>query len=224
MSSYNAEIPNLAGILRVTDEQQIDFDSVSALVPRAKDGDEEAFNSLLAQLQGYLSMLTRQRLNPDVIAKEGNSDIVQMTLLQAIESFDSFHGNTAGEFNNWIKTILDNNVKQVHRKYGAEKRSLAREQPLGESVAGNLRDAQRTPGTLAAAKEELHAFHQLLDTLPVDYATVIRLRSLDKRSFKEVASLMDRSYDSVTKLWYRAMAALKDSLPETQQQDDCDGH
>ena len=194
------------------DKEQIDFDSISELVPLAKNGDAAAFDSLLSQLRGYLAQLSRGKLNPAIASKEGHSDIVQLTLIQAVESFDSFRGTTAGEFNNWIKVILENTVKQVHRKYDAHKRDINQEQLLEGSAVGRLQDLDQTPGTLAAAKEEVQAFHQLLDMLPPDYATVIRLRSLEKRSFQEVAETMDRSYSSVTNLWYRAMLKLEAEL------------
>ena len=112
--SYNRSVC-VESELQVTNEQQIDFDSISELVPRAKNGDTAAFDNLLSQLQGYLANLARQQLNPVIVPKEGHSDIVQLTLIQAVESFDSFRGTTAGEFNNWIKVILENTVKQVHR-------------------------------------------------------------------------------------------------------------
>jgi DNA-directed RNA polymerase specialized sigma24 family protein len=38
------------------------------------------------------------------------------------------------------------------------------------------------------------------------------LRSLERLSFKEVAAAMDRSHDSVTKLWYRAIMKLQQEL------------
>ena len=196
----------------MTENQQIDFDSISELLPLAKNGDAEAFDCLLSQLRAILGNLARKKLNPAIASKEGHSDIVQLTLIQAVESFDSFRGTTAGEFNNWIKMILENTVKQVHRKYDAHKRDFQQEQTLEGSAVGRLQDPEQTPGSFAAAKEEVAAFHQLLDTLPSDYATVIRLRSLEKRSFDEVAKKMDRSYSSVTNLWYRAMLKLETEL------------
>ncbi len=48
-----------------------------------------------------------------------------------------------------------------------------------------------------------------LEELPEDYRQVIVLRHVEGLPFAEVAKLMDRSVDSVEKLWVRGLAKLK---------------
>jgi RNA polymerase sigma-70 factor (ECF subfamily) len=54
-----------------------------------------------------------------------------------------------------------------------------------------------------------------LTNLPTDYAEVIILHHLEGRSFPEVAQLMDRSLDSVNKLWVRALAWMREMLEDS---------
>ena len=51
-----------------------------------------------------------------------------------------------------------------------------------------------------------------LDRLPADYREVIVLRHLEGISFVEIATLMERSEDSVQKLWVRGLARLRQEM------------
>lgn len=186
----------------------IDFESISVLIPRARDGDDQAFEQLLSQLSDYLTSLARRKLSPHLIAKEGHSDVVQTTLVKAVSSFDSFRGNSAGEFNNWLKAILENSVVEVHRRYNASKRDFKSERQIDESNRLGMTSLEQTPAARAEAKDEIRKFHLMLEELPADYAHVIRLRNLEEKSFQEVADEMGRSYEAVSKLWSRAMLKL----------------
>lgn len=186
----------------------IDFESISVLIPRVRDGDEQAFEQLLGQMNGYLAAMARRKLSPHLVAKEGHSDVVQTTLVKVVASFDSFRGNSAGEFNNWLKRILENTVTEVHRRYNATKRDFKNERPIAGMKHPGIASLEQTPATRAAANDEIRKFHLMLDKLSDDHAQVIRLRSLNKMSFQEVAAEMGRSSEAVSKLWSRAMLKL----------------
>ena len=51
-----------------------------------------------------------------------------------------------------------------------------------------------------------------LAQLPEDYREVIVLRQLEGFSFPEVAKRMERSEDSVQKLWVRALSSLRRTM------------
>jgi RNA polymerase sigma-70 factor (ECF subfamily) len=50
---------------------------------------------------------------------------------------------------------------------------------------------------------------EALGRLPEDYREVIVLRHLESLTFREVAQRMNRSENSVQKLWVRALALLR---------------
>ncbi len=195
----------------------IDLDTVSLLVPQAREGSERARSLLLEHVQDYVVLMARQRLSPNLQGKVGTSDVVQQSLAQVIQGFDGFRGTTAQEFYGWLNRIIANEVKKLQRDFHRDKRNVRREQPLGthyqDSGTGFVpTDRQRTPGSAAIAAEQIALFHETLASLPADYAEVIRLRSLERLPFKEVAEAMNRSFDSVTKLWYRAILMLQEEL------------
>ena len=55
-----------------------------------------------------------------------------------------------------------------------------------------------------------------LDLLPKDYREVLILRHLEGLTFPEVAQRMERTLDSVKKLWTRALERLRSSLKDVQ--------
>ena len=100
--------------------------------------------------------------------------------------------------------------------------SSLRQRTIGgkDSQAFNINepaDYNPTPGTNAITNERVELFHQALARLPEDYATIIRLRNLEQLPFKEIADRLQRTVDSVSKLWFRAVVKFQQEL---QQLDD----
>ena len=56
----------------------------------------------------------------------------------------------------------------------------------------------------------------VLKQLPADYREVLILRHLEGLTFAQVAKRLERTDDSVQKLWVRALARLRRSLGEAQ--------
>ena len=200
----------------------IDLDTVSLLVPRAKDGSSDAREQLLAHIQDYVNLMAKQNAPAKLQGKFGTSDVVQQSLAQVIRGFDGFRGSSKGEFYAWLRTIVTNEANKLQREYHRDKRNVDRERPLAADLSGSglgfvPTDGQPTPRANAIAAEQIEKLHSALEKLPDDYAQVIRLRSLERLSFKDVAEQMDRSFDSVTKLWYRAILKLQQELePEDE--------
>jgi RNA polymerase sigma-70 factor (ECF subfamily) len=66
-----------------------------------------------------------------------------------------------------------------------------------------------SPSQHAARREQAVILADALDQLPPDYREVIVLRNFEELTFPEVARRMERSLDSVEKLWLRALAKLR---------------
>ena len=203
-----------------TPDPNIDLESISSLIPKSKEGNEVAREQLLAQIQDYLDLMAARHMDKSLQPKIGRSDIVQQTLTQVIENFDQFRGGTAAEFRGWLKTIVVNEMGKMRRNFRAGKRDIGRELQLeGQASASGTRptpaDVNPTPSTEAMAAEQIDNFYAILQQLPEDYAQVIRLRSLERLPFKEIADKMQRSHDAITKLWYRAVLKFEEKLKES---------
>src|SRR5437879_9126906 len=71
---------------------------------------------------------------------------------------------------------------------------------------------QSSPSQQAARREQAVLLANALGELPDDYREVIVLRHLEGLTFPEVARRMERSLDSVEKLWMRALVRLRQLL------------
>ena len=93
----------------------------------------------------------------------------------------------------WLNAILRNELNNVRRDHHRDKRDLNREQHLthnSQMPQPALHDPALTPSSEAMRSEMLATFHKTLEQLPPDYATVIRLRSLEELPFREVAETL----------------------------------
>ena len=99
------------------------------------------------------------------------------------------------------------------RRFAAEQigplvRGMDESQQMDAGLAAN----GSTPSQKASRREQAVLLADALSRLPEDYREVIILRHLEALSFQEVARQMQRSEDSVQKLWVRALASLRRTL------------
>jgi RNA polymerase sigma-70 factor (ECF subfamily) len=150
-------------------------------------------------------------------AKLGPSDIVQETAIDAHRDFVSFRGTTAEELYAWLRSILQNNVRDAVRRFEhSQKRSTKREENIDVVVDRHgvsvLRSGGSPPEHSAMRREDAARVLQVLDRVPDDYRTVLRLRYWDGLTFPQIAERIGRTDEAARKLWFRALARLNAEL------------
>ncbi|MEM7312568.1 MAG: sigma-70 family RNA polymerase sigma factor [Planctomycetota bacterium] len=207
--------------MRDFDDSHSVNDSIGHLIEPAKLGDEDARGRLVQQLQSYYYLMADRHLDRKLRNKINPSDIVQESLAKAFDQLPTFRGTNENQLHAWVRTILMNEIQTVRRKFRQPKRNVELEEGLNKtSKAANLTEPPSdslTPSSRAVAQEELSRLRSRLHQLPADYEQVIKLRSLQRLSFKETAEVMGRTVDSTTKLWYRAIVKLKDMLGDSDE-------
>lgn len=192
------------------------------LIPKCKQGDDAARENLLTEISGFLKLVADQNMDSKLRQKIGASDIVQDSLIKLVEHFEQFNGNTSIEFRGWLKRIVVNEIHSKRRAFATAKRNSLREETIESGSSGQLgvqpEDSNLTPSSNAIAKERVERFYQALDGLSDDHATVIRLRNLDRLSFKDIGEIMGRSEDAVSKLWYRAILNFEEKFKKIDEQ------
>jgi RNA polymerase sigma-70 factor (ECF subfamily) len=191
-------------------------DDPGELIRTAREGGEPAFGRLLSRFENYLTFLARTEVGRQLQGKLDAADLVQDTFLEAHRHFPTFRGATEPEFAAWLRQILAGVLVTTYRRYfGTQARDPRLEQDLratldqSSAMAGQFAASATSPSEAATRREQAVIFADALAQLPEDYREVIALRHLEGLTFPAVAERMNRSVDSVEKLWLRALARLK---------------
>ena len=192
------------------------------LLLQAKEGSDAARGELLESYRPYLELLARIELGRRLQTKVDAADLVQETFLEAHRNFGLFRGRSEPEFTSWLREILAGRIGNLVRHYlGTQGRDLRREQGWNVNLDESSRVIDRgffalqsTPSQHVAAREQGVLLADALAKLPVDYREVVVLRHFEELTFPEVARRMERTVDSVQKLWVRALATLKQTMQE----------
>ena len=190
--------------------------SPTLLLSRARRGNGAALGELLDQYRTYLKLLVR--VQQGGMRKNDPSDMVQNVYLKAHKAFAQFNGTTEAELTAWLRQILARCLADAARKKQREgKEGIAR--AIGAQLdrsshdwAARLVSPRESPSQSAERREGAVLLAQALEQLPADYREAIVLRQMEGLSSQEVAERMDRSVDSVRKLWARGMIELRQIL------------
>jgi RNA polymerase sigma-70 factor (ECF subfamily) len=187
------------------------------LLQEARAGDAATLGQLLEQYRRYLALLARVQIGQRLQRKADASDLVQETFLEAHRQFPSFRGTSEAQFVRWLRQLLAGSLANLLRRYlgtrGRDVRlELEIEGALDQSsmmLDRGLVAEQSSPSQQAAGREQAVILAEALAQLPENYRDVLVLRHLEGLTFPEVARRMERSLDSVEKLWMRALARLR---------------
>lgn len=182
------------------------------LVKLAQSGDFEAFAELInAQKTKLYNLALKMTGN-----RQDAEDIIQETLLKAVDNIDQFRGEAA--FGTWLYSIALNQARShLAREKRAELLPIESYLPGGgtnqphESESVNLFDWKDPLKMLE--NDELHSIiDQALASLPIKYREAFVLRYYDEYSIKEIAALIKESEASTKSRVLRARLAMRDYL------------
>ena len=190
--------------------------SPQQLLEAARRGTNDGLGALLQCYRNYLTLLARTQMGRQLQARVSPSDVVQETMLEALQDFERFRGSTEREFVVWLRQILINNLMRfVETHVRTAKRDVRREismeqwMPTMDGTADGLNQlaamSLSSPSAAANRREIGVVVADCLAKLPAHYREVIVLRNLRGLSFEEVARNTGRSAGSVRMLWMRAI-------------------
>ncbi len=213
--SHSNELTDRRIGIRMPDDSEL-----VELLKRAQEGDEQARDQLFARCRPYVNIVAQAQVESWLQAKVDASDLVQQTLLDAHRGMSKFRGESEGEWLAWLRQILKHNATDFVRHYqGTAKRETRREISMqaptigySESRTREPSDRAESPSEFAMRGEREVALAHALAQLQADYREVIELRNLQRLSFNEIATRMDRSRPAVQMLWMRAIRQLQQKL------------
>jgi RNA polymerase sigma-70 factor (ECF subfamily) len=186
------------------------------LVALAKEGDPSALNHLYSVYAERVRWMVRFRMNKELRSKLESMDIVQDTLIHALNGLEGFTYKNEGDFVRWLSKIAENELRGNLRKLHADKRDIRKDVRLNENrsrAEGGYTgipapmDAT-TPSVILSKRNELARLEKAIDELKPEYREVIILTKIDGLSYNEMGQRLGKSDEAIRKLVSRAMAEL----------------
>jgi len=186
-----------------------------ALVTAAKAGDRKALEALFERELPTVTRFVAIKLGQPAEAFQDEEDLVQDCMLKALKALDRFEPINAGALRSWLATIVENHLRDTHRRVARQKRAggRIRHRWNTESLAESLFKAKGPgPSSQATQEEEEKRILLALERLPDPYREALLLRGLLRIDYNEIASRLDRRIDTCRQLVRRARDRLRKEL------------
>lgn len=189
------------------------------LLRRFRDGDEGAFQELLARHGKALSARIRRNLPARVARRVAVSDVLQESCVIAFRRREHMELRGADAFRNWLLGIVDNKVREAVRRHErVAARSAHREVSRHDRADTALFVGRGTsPSHNAMHREELDIAREAMAKLSEDHQRVLRLTRLRGLTLREAAEHLGRSREATKKLYGRAVCRLKAAFEEVRR-------
>lgn len=172
----------------------------------------------LQRFRPFLRALAEEQLYSGLRPKIDPSDLVQQTMLQAIESQSQFRGTTDAAKASWLRAILKNVMAGFGRHFHRDRRNVSREQAIesggstrsehGFEIAGDF----SSPSQQLRQSEDRQQLQELLAHLTDEQQQALVLRYWHDFSLEEIGQKMNKSPDAVAGLLYRGMKVLREKM------------
>src|SRR5215469_2918653 len=179
-----------------------------ALVARAKDGDEAAFEQLVRQYERQIYRVA-QHITQN---REDAEDITQDTFLKAYEKLEQFQGNS--KFSTWLVRIAVNESLMRLRKRKTSKTVSMDEDVQTEegSIPRDFAEWRPNPEQIYDQNELGDILRKTIQGLPPGFRTVFTLRDIENLSTEETAEALGLSVPAVKSRLLRARLQLRERL------------
>lgn len=182
-------------------------ESTESLLTQAQQGDRRAFDEVAERYRARLLDSVRARLHGAKGSFLDPEDVVDETLLRALERLPSFEWTGEDSFLRWLFGISRN--VRLH-----ELRRTRSTLSLAAAHSAEARDP--TPSRALRRDERFDRLERAVAGLPPEYREVVRLCRIDGLKTKEVAARLGKSPDSVKHLLARAIALLRGTFDATE--------
>jgi len=176
----------------------------------------------LEPYRDYLRLLARMQMSRQLQGQLDSSDVVQLTLLRALEKIGQFRGQTEAELAGWLRRILANQLTNALRRLKRGGGAAGLERSLEAAVEDSsvrleawLAANQSSPSEHAMRQERLLRLSAALAQLPEDMRVALELKHLQGCSVEVISQNLGRTKQAVGGLLYRGLKRLRELLDES---------
>ncbi|MEW6287830.1 MAG: sigma-70 family RNA polymerase sigma factor [Chloroflexota bacterium] len=179
-----------------------------ALIQDAQQGSLDAFNTLVLHYQDSVFNAALRILGDEDQA----ADAAQDAFISAFKNIASFRG---GSFKAWLmRTVTNACYDELRRKKRRPTTALEPDTDDGEEMDSPkwLADPALTPDQQMEADEVEHAIQHCLDSLPLEFKTVVVMADIQGMDYAEVASAIRVPLGTIKSRLARARMRLRECL------------
>jgi RNA polymerase sigma-70 factor (ECF subfamily) len=162
-----------------------------ALIDQARAGDRDATAALVRAVEPALRDAISRSIPRALRRRVGTDDLLQATLLVAIDQLPRFEYRGDREFVAWITTIAAQRIHESDRFHRAQKRDRGRDRSLSGSAP--FVACETSPTQSAARAEQRIVLRDAVAKLPDDERRVVELRTFEGLAFREIATRLGLS-------------------------------
>lgn len=181
----------------------------TALVKKAKMGDEKAFATLVAFYEDRVMKL----INRYVDDQHQVLDLTQETFIKVYRALQSFRGDSA--FYTWVYRVAINTAKNfiVYQKRHPPMTDIDYEEAEQGSGRAVLKEFT-TPEKIMLKDEVEAAIFDTLDGLPEELRVALILREMQGFTYDDIADVMDCPIGTVRSRIFRSREIIENKLAE----------
>ncbi|MBK8978887.1 MAG: sigma-70 family RNA polymerase sigma factor [Planctomycetes bacterium] len=178
------------------------------LIRAAQGGDDRALDDLCGRYQQRVLEIVRIRMGPRLRREMDSMDLVQETFADAVRGFDRFELQDEASLIRWLRSVVENRIRDAARHHDRDKRARAREvaADAGDSPDGTtpqLADQRTRPLDGLARGERRADLERALDRLGDADRELILLRDYEGHAWAQVAELCGRASPDAARVAHR---------------------
>jgi RNA polymerase sigma-70 factor (ECF subfamily) len=188
-------------------EEGSSLESTATLLSLAREGDGSARERLLERYLPILRRWARGRLPTGARDLLDTDDLVQVSLLRALNHMEAFEPRWEGAFLAYLRRIVLNAVRDEIRRVARKPTSEPLEMELPAKAPSHLEQA--------IGREAVEAYEEALLALPEEQQQAVILRIEFGYSYPEIAEALDRpSANAARMMVSRALVRLAEVMGE----------
>jgi RNA polymerase sigma-70 factor (ECF subfamily) len=185
----------------------------SEFVDRLRNGDPEAFDTLITRYSGDIYSLLYRMTEDGEEAK----DLTQETFLSALKAIKMFRGEA--ELKTWLFRIAINQFRNRFRWWKRRKRSetMSLDKPIGEgtaTVADTIADTGESPEQAVLRHEKRDRLMKAVAALPEIFRETIVLCDIEGLGYEETARTLEINIGTVKSRLARGREQLRKRLSD----------
>lgn len=189
------------------------IDNEKHLLDKAKKGDIEAFEQLIAAYQKKVFNIALRMIGN----YDDASELAQEVFIRIFKSLKSFKEES--QFSTWIYKIATNVcLDELRKRKNKNLVSLDEDIKYDDSeIKRQVEDNRPTPDVTAEKNEIRRIVHEAIGALSDDYKTVIIMRDIQGFSYEEIAKIIKCPEGTVKSRINRARQALREILSKKRE-------